>query len=78
MSKYRVISAVLTADPKDPNAGTLHRRETEVYSADEAHALYRASLTSAVNADPFPVAFRVRMQELRADNRYHDLHSASY
>ena len=78
MSKYRVISAVITPDPDNPGMGTLRKRELDAYSADEARGIYRAELLDVVSIDPFPVAFRVRVQELRADNRYHDLHSASY
>ena len=78
MSKYRVISGVFSPDPDNPGMGTFRRRELDAHSADEARGIYRAELLDIVSIDPFPVAFRVRVQELRADNRYHDLHSASY
>lgn len=78
MNKYRVLDAVITADPNNPTMGILHKVETPCKNAETAAALYRMSLTQAVAKDPFPVAFRIRMQEYRADERWHDIHSASY
>lgn len=78
MNKYRVLDAVITADPDDPTMSILHKIETPCDNAETATALYRMSLICAVTKDPFPVAFRIRMQEYRADERWHDIHSASY
>lgn len=78
MNKYRVIDAVVTVDPDNPGTGILRKVETPCRNADTAHTLYRKAIYEAVNTDPFPVAFRVRMQEYRADERWHDIHSASY
>lgn len=78
MNKYRVIDAVITADPDNPGMGILRKVETPCSDPDTAISIYRAALSAAVSADPFPVAFRVRMQEYRADERWHDIHSANY
>ena len=78
MSEYRVISGVITPDPNDPGMGTLRRRELDAYSADEARDIYLAELLDMANIDPTPVAFRIKVQELRVDNRYHTLYSAGY
>lgn len=58
--------------------GILHQVETPCDNAETAARLYRMSLMHAVTKDPFPVAFRIRIQEYRADERWHDIHSASY
>ena len=78
MSEYRVISGVITPDPDNPGMGALRRRELDAYSSDEARGIYLAELLDIADIDPAPVAFKVKVQELRVDNRYHTLYSANY
>lgn len=78
MYEYRVISAVLTPDPDDPTMGVLRRRELFADSKGEALTLCKNELASMAYIHPTPAKFKVRLQELGTDNRYHTTWNANY
>lgn len=78
MSKYRVKSIIVTPDGQIVGKTNTESFTSEHSAASRAVATYKNALINAVNHDTLPIAFDIRLEEMRANGTWRVLHRSTF